>query len=359
MQVVDIISENVHNPTINWEKFGIALAAYSAVLGPDGSPDFKGVDAIILLGLAGDPNSQSVLGVRYKSPVKIGVTNDQGNAELGWNTTAAPGLVHDGVAGQYWTTPVWANKYQPNKHIEQYTAEYQIILNYRRFDVARVNRGEEGGSTELLAHEAAHRGFDILKQIPAIYNKLSPKTKYYMDYLMTGGDEIPGFGLENTGKRDFLEHLMIYSVLNPDFIAPDSVFRSKQEVRRFQKMYEEFENAAGQYLSTYQVSAKELASLQKEVNKYAPSGIKIQIKPAIDGTLQVIGVNVQALKKWLKQTADQMTKSIDINQLKKQANNTLADVEALRKQAQQSIAIRIQELKKQTNDVLKQFGVQI
>ena len=355
MRVLDIISENVHTPTINWEKFGIALAAYSAVLGPDGSPDFKGVDAIILLGLAGDPNSQSVLGVRYKSPVKIGVTNDQGNAEMEFDLPTKPGQNKRTIAGQYFSTPSWSS----NKQVEQYTADYQIILNYKHFDAARVNQGQGGSSTELLAHEAAHRGFDILKQIPAIYNKLSPKTKYYMDYLMTYGEDIPGLGLENTGERLILEEMLIYSVLNPEYVGPTTVFRSKQELKRFQKMYEEFEDAASQYLSTHQVSARDLTSLQKEVNKYAPSGINIQIKPAIDGTLQVIGVNVQALKKWLKQTADQMTKSIDVNQLKKQANNTLADVEALKKQAQQSIAIRIQELKKRTNDVLKQFGVQI
>ena len=356
MRVQEIISENVHTPSIDWEKFGVALAAYSAVLGPDGSPDFKGVDAIILLGLAGDPNSQSVLDVRYKSPVKVGVTqNDQGNREMEFDLTPKPGQYSSAIAGQYMTQPLT----HMGESVRKYTAEYQIILNYNHFDVARVNQGEGGSSSELLAHEAAHRGFDILKQIPAIYNKLSPKTRPYMDYLQTWGDEIPGLGLENTGERDFLEHLMIYSVLNPGYIGPTTEFRSKQEVRRFQKMYEEFENAASQYLSSYKVSAKGLASLQKEVNKHAPAGVKIQIKPAVDGTLQVIGINVQAVQKWLKQTADQMAKSIDVNQLKKQANNTLSDVEALRKQAQENIAKRIQELKKQTNDVLKQFGIQI
>ena len=350
MRILEIISENVHGPTINWEKFGIALAAYSATLGQDGSLDFKGIDAIILLGLAGDPNSQSVLDVRYKLPAKVGVTqNDQGNREMEFD------LPKQTIAGQYFTDP-YTHK---GDTVRQYTAEYQIILNYKHFDVARINQGQGGSSTELLAHEAAHRGFDILKQIPAIYNKLSPKTKYYMDYLMTYGEKIPGLGLENTGERLILEEMLIYSVLNPEYVGPTTVFRSKEEVRRFQRMYEEFENAASQYLSNYQVSVKGLASLQKEVNKHAPAGVKIQIKPAVDGTLQVIGVNIQALQKWLKQTADQMTKSIDINQLKKQANNTLSDVEDLKDQAQKNVAKRIQELKKKTNEILKQFDIQI
>ena len=303
MRILEIISENVHNPSIDWEKFGIALAAYSTTLGPDGSPDFKGVDAIILLGLAGDPNSQSVLDVRYKRPVKVGVTqNDQGNREMEFN------LPKQTIAGQYFTDP-YTHK---GDTVRQYTAEYQIILNYRHFDVARVNQGQGGSSTELLAHEAAHRGFDILKKIPAIHSKLSSKTKYYMDYLMTYGEEIPGLGLENTGERLILEEMLIYSVLNPEYVGPSTVFRSKEEVRKFQRMYEDFENAASQYLSNYQVSVKGLASLQKELNKHAPDGVSIKITPSVDGTLQVIGVNARAALAWIKkQTEEIKTQLLD------------------------------------------------
>ena len=283
MKISELLLEDVHDPKIDWNKFKLALAAHAAALGLE---DYGRVDAIMFLGLAGDPNSQSVLDVKLKGPAKIGVADADSNRDLAF--------VHSGknskTAGEYYgvayTDPNDTNDrgYQLR---QQY--EYGIIINQDFFNQAS---GEI--DTPTLAHEAHHRGFDILSRIPQIRNAINPRTQKYLDELKTAGERIPGLGLEDTGERNFLEHLLIYSREVPNQIGPDDMFRSKEEVKMFRMMYQDIEQAANAYIQRYPVPKGGFELLRNEVDRLTPDNVKIKVskdtsgKPVVTGALDQI-----------------------------------------------------------------------
>jgi hypothetical protein len=146
----DFLSEAVHDPTIDWNKFKLAFSA----LATEDQESYGKIDGIMFLGLAGDPNSRSVLDVKLKGPVRIGVTDPEDNRELGF---VDPKSKNTRTAGEYYgnayTLPddPSTKGYQIRKEYE-----YNIIINHDYFDQAT---GEI--STSLLAHEAQHRGLTL------------------------------------------------------------------------------------------------------------------------------------------------------------------------------------------------------
>lgn len=293
MKIQEVLSESVHDPKIDWNKFKLALAAHAAA---QGLGDYGKIDAILFLGLAGDPNSQSVLDVKLKGPARIGVADADSARELDFVDPSK----NSRTAGEYYGVAYHGRNGRGYQTRKEY--EYGIIINHEFFNQAT---GEVDTST--LAHEAQHRGFDILTQIPAIRKAINPRTQKYLDELHTPGERITGLGLENTGERNFLEHLLIYSREVPDQIGDGSsdthMFRSKDEVKMFQAMYRDIEQAANAYINRYPVPRGGLELLRKEVDRLTPNNVDIKIgkdaggKPVIMGFLDSVVDRVKNLFK--------------------------------------------------------------
>lgn len=299
MKISELLAENVHDPKIDWAKFKLAMAALAT--DPDRAGHGK-IDGLVFLGLAGDPNSQSILDVKLKSPARIGVADPDSAKELGFRIDDKTS-----IAGEYYPTAYTGNR-DPSTRGYQIRKEYHynIIINYDHFYPAT---GEI--DTSLLAHEARHRGFAILTEIPEIVNNVNPRTRKYIDELYTSGEQVSGLGLENTGERNFLEHLMIYSLQVPNQIGPDLIFKSKQEVKMFQMMYQDFDSAAVAYIKRHPVPKGGLELLRKEVDRLTPDNVIIKILPDGNGKLIVTGF-LDTLKQGAAVVADKLKQGANV-----------------------------------------------
>jgi len=304
MKISELIQEAVHDPEIDWNKFKLAFAA----LATEDQESYGKIDGIIFLGLAGDPNSRSVLDVKLKGPARIGVADPEDSRELGFVDPKSKDNVR--TAGEYYSNAYTLPDDPSNKGYQiRKEYEYNIIINHDYFDQAT---GEI--STSLLAHEAQHRGFDIISQLPEIRNAVNPRTRKYLDELKTYGQDIAGLGLENTGERAFLEHLLIYSYQVPGQIGPGPdpthMFRSKEEVKMFRTMYQDINSAAVAYIKRHPVPKGGLELLRKEVDRLTPDNVTINIfpdangKPIITGFLDTLKQGAAVVADKLKQGAN-------------------------------------------------------
>jgi hypothetical protein len=164
MRFKEIISEAVHDPVIDWAKFKLAMTAIATQ-----RPGYGKIDGIVFLGLAGDPNSQSILNVKLKGPARIGVADPDSGKELGFDTGSRGSF----IAGEYYGN-AYRHDTDPSDKGYEIRKEYQynIIINQKHFNQAT---GEI--TTTTLVHEAQHRGFDIIMQIPEIINNVNPRTR--------------------------------------------------------------------------------------------------------------------------------------------------------------------------------------
>jgi LysM repeat protein len=287
----DVISETVHDPAIDWNKFKLALAAFSA--GDKNLAEFGRIDAILFLGIIGDPNSQSVIEqVELRKPVRIGIADKDSVADLNFE----PPDGKSRIAGEFYGFGGYRDKDVPPGQVDRgeplrRTYQYNIIINQRYFDQAT---GEI--SSDLLAHEVRHRGFGILEKIPEIRKNINPRTNQYIDYKGYEAQDIIPL-CKNTGKRNSVEHLMMYSFELPDRIGPDSTdgsdngnqFRSKEEVKMFQQMYRDCERAAAAYIKRFPVPKGGFELLRKEVDRLTPDSVEITVKPDAEGKPIVTG----------------------------------------------------------------------
>jgi hypothetical protein len=286
MRAKEFVYEDIENPRIDWNKFRLGMTALAAAKGLE---KYQKIDGIVFLGLVGDPNSQSILDVRLKSPAKVGVTRDaQTVADLGFEEPNSPYK----TAGEYYRF-AYTSKTAPSPEVakrgyelrKQY--QYNIIINHRLFD-----RASNEIDTDTLAHEARHRGFDIISQIPEIRKNIPKRTERFVDLLGYSAHDVEELGLDPNDRRDSLEHLLIYSVHlgEGESIGPgDKIYRSKQEVLRFRQMYQDIEQAATAYVRRYPVPSGGYEALRKEVDRITPDNVNIQVRPDADGKPIVIG----------------------------------------------------------------------
>lgn len=288
MRIKEIIFENVHDPAIDWAKFKLAMAALAA---DTDRPGYGKIDGIVFLGLAGDPNSQSVLDVKLKSPARIGVADPDSGRELGFEPVPGnPGSRKSYTAGEYYSSAYRHDSDPSNKGYEiRKDYQYNIIINQRHFNQAT---GEF--ATDTLAHEAQHRGFDIITQIPEIINNVHPRTRKYVEYLNYRLEDIGFTEIKDTKNRETLAHLLMYSFEAPGQIGDGSsdthMFRSKEEVKMFQMMYQDINKAAIAYVKRHPVPAGGLALLRNEVDRLTPSNVDIKITQGPKGTPIIKGI---------------------------------------------------------------------
>jgi LysM repeat protein len=283
MRFKEIISEAVHDPVIDWAKFKLAMAAIATQ-----RPGYGKIDGIVFLGLAGDPNSQSILNVKLKGPARIGVADPDSGKELGFDA-GAPGSRGSFIAGEYYGN-AYRHDTDPSDKGYEIRKEYQynIIINQKHFNQAT---GEI--TTTTLVHEAQHRGFDIIMQIPEIINNVNSRTRKYVEHLNYRIDQIEIPEIKDNKDRETLAHLMIYSFEAPDQIGDGSsdehIFRSKEEVKMFRIMYQDINSAAIAYVKRHPVPKGGLELLRKEVDRLTPDTVEITVKPDAQGKPVIIG----------------------------------------------------------------------
>jgi len=317
MKISDLLLEVVHDPKIDWAKFKLAMAALAA---DTDRPGYGKIDGIVFLGLAGDPNSQSVLDVKLKSPARIGVADPDSSRELGWADPSTPGSGKSLTAGEFYSSAYRDNSDPSNKGYEiRKEYHYNIIMNHRQFDQAT---GQFDTST--LAHEAQHRGFEIIMQIPEIINNIHPRTRKYVEYLNYRLEDIGFTEINDTKNRPVsLAHLMMYSFEAPGQIGDGSsnthMFRSKEEVKLFRMMYQDINSAAIAYVKRYPVPTGGLELLRKEVDRLTPDNVTIKIFPDSNGKPVIVGFLDQVVNT-MKQGANVVADKL------KQGANVVGDV---------------------------------
>lgn len=259
--------EWAENIDIDWVQLKAALTIIAT------DPALKGgvkpVDAIMFLGIIGDPNADEDE-LWIKKPARWGSINDQGIENIPRWSKIQGEYAGIGSGGGY----SWGER-------------YDIVLNNKFYDKAMTAKGD---TPELVAHEARHRGFEILLRSKKM-RSMSPS--WLLDLYYKHHDEYlrPG---EPKGLSDTFEHLMMYSLERG---ASNSIgtaeqrafFRSREELKQFRNYYYEFEAAAKRYLATLQVPPGGYDALRKAVDDATPPDIKITVQKGPGGKPVIVG----------------------------------------------------------------------
>jgi hypothetical protein len=135
-------------------------------------------------------------------------------------------------------------------------------------------------------------------QIPEIINAVPERTRRFQHFFNWDGDTVTdnqgrGLGIVPGTKdhpRETLEHLIMYSIQQPETLtSPTGTFRSKAEVKLFQSMYQDLEQAAHKYLKRFPVPPGGYELLRAEVDRVTPDSVEITVKPDAQGKPVVIG----------------------------------------------------------------------
>jgi LysM repeat protein len=260
---------------IDWEKFRAGMTALA--MDQEELRGYQGVDAIVFLGLMGDPSPRSrPINIRLQSPARIVVLNAAGVDLMGKSSGRYldPSQVD---YRDYPDRPESDGRAQERKVIAK---DYDIAVSHKNFDPAFDARRTD--ALDTLAHEARHRGFRILWETPEIMSKIPQPLR----------DSMQNFIKHNDGEiRDSYEHLMIYAVSMPptegNAIGPDRFFRSKEEYYKYRRDYKIVEQAAKLYVMSMKVTPGGLAALRNEVDKMTPKDEVIKIVPGPTGAVAV------------------------------------------------------------------------
>jgi len=264
---------------IDWEKFRAGMTALA--LDQEELRGYQGVDAIVFLGLMGDPSPRSQpLDLRLQGPARVIVLNAAGVDLIGAGK----------ISGQYLAPNIIDRRDYPDRpEFDNRTAErkaivkdYDIAVSHKNFDPAFDAFRTD--ALDTLAHEARHRGFRIIYDTPEIRNKIPQDVQDKMFAPWEKGKDAP-------------EHYMIYSVSmvpNGNNIGPDQYFKSLEEFKSWRRTYKAVEQAAKSYVMTMKVTPGGLAALRNEVDKMTPKDETIKITAGPQGAVAVGTTPVKA-----------------------------------------------------------------
>jgi LysM repeat protein len=264
---------------IDWEKFRAGMTALA--MDQQELRGYQGVDAIVFLGLMGDPSPRSQpLDLRLQGPARVIVLNAAGVDLIGAGR----------ISGQYLAPNIIDRRDYPDRpEFDNRTAErkaivkdYDIAVSHRNFDPAFDAFRTD--ALDTLAHEARHRGFRILWDTPEIMSKIPQDVRDKMFAPWEKGKDAP-------------EHYMIYSVSmvpNGNNIGPDQYFKSLEEFKSWRRTYKAVEQAAKSYVMNMKVTPGGLAALRNEVDKMTPKDEVIKIVPGPTGAVAVGTTPVKA-----------------------------------------------------------------
>jgi len=257
---------------IDWEKFRAGMTALA--LDQEELRGYQGVDAIVFLGLMGDPSPRNKpLALYLQGPARIIVLNDAGVDLIGAGRISGQYLAPNYIDQRdYPDRPGYDNRREQRQALIK---DYDIAINHKNFDPAFD--AHKTDVLDALAHEARHRGFRIIYETPEIMSRI-PQVIQDQMFAST----IPG--------RDAPEHFMIYSVSmapNEYSIGPDKIFKSRQEFDNWRRIYKVVEQAAKSYVMTMKVTPGGIAALRNEVDKMTPKDETIKIAAGPKGAVAV------------------------------------------------------------------------
>jgi len=235
-------------------------------------PELKGVkpvDAIMFLGLIGDPNAGE-WDIQMKNPARFGVVNDKG--------MSIP-YMKSGIQGFY-NAPGTFHQGDKGEHVS--FKEFDILINPKYWQELSV----DNDTPELVAHEARHRGMDIIFTNPWTLSKIPQQLQDYRG--------IQSWPRKHNTKEywDSWEHYCMWSLERrgrSDY-GPGYIFESKEEMLKFRAWYYQLEAIAKQYVATIKVPPGGYEALRKEVDKQTPGDVKIKILPGPGGMPTIKGI---------------------------------------------------------------------
>lgn len=293
--------ETAENISVDWNKLLAALTVIAT------DPDLKGVkpvDAIMFLGLIGDPNAGE-WDIQMKTPARFGVLNDKG--------MSIP-YTRQGIQGFY-NSPGSFHSDDAGKHVS--FGGFDILINPKYWQELSTDTD----TPELIAHEARHRGMDIIFKNSWTLSRIPKQLQDYRDI-----DDWPQKGKDKE-YWDSWEHLCLWSLerRGRDDYSPKHIFTSKQEMLQFRSWYYQLEAIAKQYVATIKVPSGGYEALRKEVDRQTPGDVKIKVvpdsngKPIITGFLDKV---VDAVKQGANSAVDAVKQGADsaVNAVKQGAD---------------------------------------
>jgi len=254
---------NLERYDVDWAKFKLTISAIGAQR--EGLEDFSKVDAIVFLGLIGDPNIKGVYGPvkELMGPAVFGRTNDDNIDAGGFRKLA-------GLANMR------------SRHVGinfENVEEFDIILNHKYVDLASGDLE----SALTVAHEARHRGLHMICLIPDIMNKVPSDLRSDSGTGTWVNKNMDSFmdKFHPPGKpRDSLEHMLIYAAERGNSsVHPESHFTTVEELKQWRAWYMTIAAAAKSYVLNIPVpKGSALEELRKDLDdNKTPTNVSVRV----------------------------------------------------------------------------------
>jgi len=275
MRAREFIREELIKADIDWQQWAasMALAAIEQDLP-------RGLDAIMYLGIIGDPG-RTTMDIRLDRPANIGLDF----------SPKGQGYLSGSAVGQHF---IGGLKYDKKGQPLPPEKDFDILLNFNGDSVDKwVKKNNMMGG--WIGHELQHRGMEIVANIGAIQDKIPERSKFVFRDGNRWKKKIPEIGFDaeklDTSKGDYrasrnvndshLEHMLLYSTLTggkPSYDGNDAWHeRREKQLQKYRQIYFDIEGAAKDYVLSYPIPPGSLAALRNELEGKAPDGYKLVI----------------------------------------------------------------------------------
>jgi LysM repeat protein len=250
---------------VDWAKFKLTIAAIGAQR--EGLEDFSKIDAIVFLGLIGDPNIKDTYSGKtidvYTKPAVFGRTNDANIDAADFRRTSGLAIMQStpgGISGD-----LGAHK-------------FDIIINHNYIDMANSE------SATTVAHEARHRGLHMICRIPDILNKVPANIRSESWAATWTNDNISKyFKMHHPKSNDSVEHMLIYAAETGNGrVHPEGMFTTVDELKQWRSWYMAIAAAAKSYVLNIPVpKGSALEDLRKDLDdNKTPKKLAVQVAQA-------------------------------------------------------------------------------
>ena len=289
MRLNELLVEEVIKAEIDWQQFQAAMAASAITRNVP-----RGIDAIVYLGIIGDPGSQ-VVNVQMRRAAQIGV--DVSSKNKGY----FPASGNPDAAAMYFNSSPTTFTGINGKEGLRVGQDFDILINYEGSTAAQWAQNRSHDSTSnLVAHELMHRGLDIADNISQIRDQIAEPSKNY--FAQRRSKSVPGlvdpddpvrYKPGNPAIYDNLEHLMIYAMLDTSHNFDHPKFRDTRAARlasrdKIRQVYLDVEAAAKRYILSYPIPKGSLAALRSELDGITPDNVDVKVGIGANDTPVVV-----------------------------------------------------------------------
>jgi len=248
---------------IDWAKFKLTISAIGAQR--EGLEDFSKIDAIVFLGLLGDPNIKDGYGPAKElmEPAVFGRTNDDNIDAAGFRKLAGLANMRSSIVGM----------------TDLGVSNFDIILNHKYVDIASGDLE----SALTVAHEARHRGMHMICLIPDIMNKV-PSDLRSESWAGTWVNKNMDSFMDKfhpPGKpRDSVEHMLIYAAEKGNSsVHPEGHYTTVEELKQWRSWYMTIAAAAKSYVLNIPVpKGSALEELRKDLDdNKTPKNVSVRV----------------------------------------------------------------------------------